>query len=166
MKKISLILTILLVGVWIGMTPLQSGILLTDGEDNPLFFLPWDSEKVTIGWRHSVELTPWKETYRIADNGYLVFESTLYQSYGAGTPDTEGKVEFLPNGFIQVTEINRVIPYYSLFYVPISNYYLKDNEKRYSLSDFIPDDTNVQIHYEQIQVYKWLLLKIHKEVWR
>ncbi|MEK3905828.1 DUF1850 domain-containing protein [Oceanobacillus sp. FSL W7-1309] len=164
-KKITLILAILLVGFGISVIPVQSGILLTDGEENPLLFLPWDSDKLTIGWRHSVELTPWKETYRIIENGNLSLESTLYKSYGAGTPDTDGKVEFLPNGFIQVTGIDRVIPHYSLFYVAISNYYLANNEQRYPLSDYVPEDINIQIHYEQIQVYKWLLLRIfNKEV--
>ena len=47
-------------------------------------------------------------------------------SYGAGTPDTEGIVELLPNGFMRVTGIERIIPNYSLMYIPISHYYLKD----------------------------------------
>ncbi|MFA1820398.1 DUF1850 domain-containing protein [Virgibacillus oceani] len=140
--------------------PVQSGILLTDEGGDPFYFLPWDSNEITIGWRHSVELTPWKEIYRITGEGKLSFESTLYQSYGAGTPDVEGKVDLLHNGFIEVTEIEREIPYYSLYYVPISQYYLEENEKKYPLSNFIPDNTKVQIHYEKLPMYEWLGLKL------
>src|SRR5699024_937840 len=86
------------------------------------------------GWRHSVELTPWKETYRITQDGDFSFESTTYQSYGAGTPDTDGNVEFLSDGFIRVTGIERTISHYSLFYVPISKYYVADGPKKYSIT--------------------------------
>jgi hypothetical protein len=149
----------LLIGIGVMLMPVQSGVLLKNKQENSFYFLPWDSDVITVGWRHSVELTPWKETYRITDEGELSFESTLYKSYGAGTPDVEGKVDFLPNGFIEVTGIERRIPYYSLFYVSISQYYLEDNEKKYPLSPYIPDNTNVQIHYEQLQMYEWLGLK-------
>ncbi|UJL45551.1 DUF1850 domain-containing protein [Virgibacillus sp. NKC19-16] len=162
LKKAILIFTILLIGIGVMVMPIQSGILLTDREGEPFYFLPWDSDEITIGWRHSVELTPWKETYRITDEGSLSFKSTLYQSYGAGTPDVEGEVDFLENGFIQVTDIERKIAYYSLYYVSISQYYLEENEKKYPLSQYVPENTNVQIHYEQLQTYEWLGLKLKR----
>ncbi|WP_164215842.1 DUF1850 domain-containing protein [Virgibacillus sp. YIM 98842] len=159
-KKAVLTFGLLLIGIGALLMPVQSGLLLTNEKGEPFYFLPWNSDTVTIGWRHSVELTPWEETYRITGEGELSFESTLFQSYGAGTPDVEGKVDFLEDGFIQVTQINRKIPYYSLYYVPVSQYYLEDHENKYRLANYIPDHSDVQIHYEQLQAYEWLRLKL------
>jgi len=144
------------------MIPVQAGILLSNEKGDTFHFIPWDSEEITIGWRHSVELTPWKETYKIMQDGDFSLESTVYQSYGAGTPDTDGNVEFLSNGFIQVTEIDRTISHYSLYYVPISEYYVANGSKKYLLSHYVPDNTYIQIHYKQLKVYEWLWTKIEK----
>lgn len=162
LKKIILTSVSLLIGIGVLLMPVQSGILLTNDKGDPFYFLPWSSNAITIGWRHSVELTPWKEVYRITDAGELSLESTLFQSYGAGTPDVEGEVEFLEDGFIQVTQLNRKIPYYSLNYVPVSQYYLEDHENKYPLSNYISGNANVQIRYEQLQVYEWLCFKLKR----
>lgn len=160
MKK-KLISTLLLLLIVIGILhiPIQSVFLLTDVEGLPLHFIPATEKKITIGWRHSVQLTPWEETYRVINSGDFVLESTTFKSYGAGTPDTDGVVELLPNGHIRLTEIERTIPYYSLFYVPNSYYYIKTSEKEYPLSDFVPDYQIVQIHYKSLVLYKWSYLK-------
>ncbi|HLR51387.1 MAG TPA: DUF1850 domain-containing protein [Candidatus Avamphibacillus sp.] len=160
MKKVILFLILLLAGTGLTMIPVQAGILLSNEKGDIFHFIPWDSEEIIIGWRHSVELTPWKETYRITQDGDFSFESTTYQSYGAGTPDTDGNVEFLSDGFIRVTGIERTISHYSLFYVPISKYYVADGPKKYTLSRYVPDNTNVQIHYKQLKVYEWIWTRI------
>jgi hypothetical protein len=144
--------------------PVQSGFLLTDGTGESLRFYPNETKEIIVGWRHSVELTPWEEVYHVVENKKLSLKSTTYKAYGAGTPDIEGKVELLENGYIYVTEIKRVMPFYSLFYIPESNYYIKINEKKYLLSDFAPDYKNVQIHYKSIQGYEWIYLKLIKGV--
>lgn len=160
MKKMTLIFILLLIGTGIMMVPVQSGILLKNNEDNDLHFISWESDELTIGWRHSVELTPWEETYKINDDGTLSFLSTTYQSYGAGTPDTEGEVEFLPDGFIQITGIERTMPFYSLYYVPVSEYYLANESQKYPLSQLVPADTHVHIQYKRFNMYEWLWFKM------
>ncbi|MBT2215594.1 DUF1850 domain-containing protein [Virgibacillus dakarensis] len=161
LKNIIIYCGLVLIVAGILMVPVQSGLLLTNNKGNSLYFFPWDKdEDVTIGWRHSVELTPWEETYMITKTGELLLKSTTYKSYGAGTPDTDGKVEFLANEFVRVTGIERTIPYYSLFYVPMSNYYLEQQAKKYPLSQVVPDNINVQIHYKVVSMYEWLWLKI------
>lgn len=156
LKKIILISVLLLLGAGIFVIPVQSGILLTNEKKDHIHFIPFDGNTLSIGWTHSVELTPWKETYDIHPDGSLSFSSTLYQSYGAGTPDTDGTVELLADGFIQVTGIERTIPYYSLYYIPISEYYLELDSKKYELSRLVPDYTNVQIHDKTFKLYEWL----------
>lgn len=166
LRKVILFCTLLFLGTGIIMIPVQSGILLTNEKKDHVNFIPFDREVITIGWRHSVELTPWKETFEINSDGNFSFLSTIYQSYGAGTPDTEGTVELLSDGFIQITDIERTIPYYSLYYIPISEYYLEIDSKKYYLSQLVPDYTNVQIHYKKLKLYEWLwrsIMEMFKE---
>ena len=33
------------------------------------YFFSDKTKKMIVGWRHSVELTPWEETYQVIDNG-------------------------------------------------------------------------------------------------
>src|SRR5699024_4020562 len=162
LKKAISVCIVVLIAAGILVIPVQSGLLVTDYEGQPYHFIPWDTDQVTIGWRHSVELTPWKETYHITDTNELSFESTMYKSYGAGTPDTDGDVEFLPNEFIQVTGIERNISCFSLYYVPISQYYLEMESEKYPLSEFVPDYTSVQIQFKTLRVYEWLRLKVFR----
>lgn len=147
-------------GIGIFFTPIQSGILVSNQEGENLHFIPWNSTEFSIGWKHSVEQTPWEETFQIDENGQFRFVSSTYKSYGAGTPDVEGKVEFLPNGFIQVTEMERTLPCFSLFYVPTSNYYLKNTSKSIPLSTFVEPYTNVQLQYKKLKLYEWIIFKI------
>ena len=138
--------------------PVQSGFLLTDGNGKPFYFIRDDTKQIIVGWRHSVELTPWKETYLVMDNGKFSLESTTYKSYGAGTPQSEGTTELLSDGTIQVTGVERILPYYSLFYIPISQYYVEVNGENYQLSDFVPDYQIVQIHYGSLLMYELINL--------
>ncbi|WP_053071953.1 DUF1850 domain-containing protein [Ornithinibacillus contaminans] len=161
LRKILIALAIVLIASGIFVIPVQSGFLLTNMDGKTYHIFPWKSNTLTVGWRHSVELTPWEETYQIKKDGTLSFLSTTYKSYGAGTPDTEGKVTFLTDGYIQVTGIERDIPYYSLFYVPISQYTLEDGTTKYPLKNYVPDYETVQIRYGDITVYSWLKMKLN-----
>lgn len=159
-KKIGIFIGIILIFGAFYIIPVESGIQLTNGEGTHIQFFPWDSNRLTVGWRHSVERTPWEETYQITKEGQLSFLSTLYQSYGAGTPDTEGDVEFLSDGYIRVTGIHRVIPSFSLYYVPVSEYYLRHNSYQYDLHDYVQPDTEVHISFRTLNLYEWLWLKL------
>ncbi|NYF23798.1 DUF1850 domain-containing protein [Sporosarcina sp. JAI121] len=159
MKKLVVSILLVLIATGILFIPVQSGFLLTDVDGKPFYFISDKTKRIIIGWRHSVELTPWEETYQVLDNGLFSLESTTYKSYGAGTPDTEGTAEMRSDGFIHVTGIKRVIPYYSLLYSPISHYTIELSGKKYPLSIFVPDYQIVQFHYETLPIYKWISIK-------
>src|SRR5699024_2651225 len=147
MRKRRLVFILLIIGIGAYIVPVQSGCVLTEQVGKRDYFFPDDSRQITIGWRHSGEQTPWIETPYVDKRGDLSQETTIYQVYGAGTPDVEGIVDVLYNGFVPVTGIERVIPYYSLYYVPHSHYYIELNNNTYSLSEYVSDDTTVEIHY-------------------
>lgn len=157
-----IVILLFAIGLGIFFIPVQSGFYITEDEEKLLYFIPDKEKRITIGWQHSVELTPWEENYRVMKNGMLALESTIYKAYGAGTPDVEGEAELLPNGYIKVTGIERVVSEYSLFYIPISGYYIKHNEEKYELKGLVSDFSSIQVKYDDLKLYKWVYFKINK----
>lgn len=162
MKKRIILVLLLLIGLGMLFIPVQSGFFITENDEKLLYFIPDKVEKITIGWQHSVELTPWEENYNVLENGMLSLESSVYKAYGAGTPDVEGEAELLSNGYVKVTGIERVISEYSLFYVPISGYYIKHNKNTYELKGLVSDFESVQIKYGNLHLYKWVYFKYNQ----
>lgn len=158
MKKKIVLLSSLVIVVGGLLLPIQSGFFLEDLNEEFIYFFPTTEKKLTVGWYHSVELTPWEETFKVTKDGKLAFESTVYKTYGAGTPDVEGNVEILDDGFVRVTGISRIISFYALFYMPNSHYYLRINNDMYELKDYVSDYTNVHISYRKLPLYKWLVI--------
>lgn len=60
-----------------------------------------------LAWLHSVEKTPWIETYQRLD-GYFLLGTTQFKSFGAGTP-TQGKILPAPPGYVAY-EVNLRLP--------------------------------------------------------
>lgn len=60
--------------------------------------------EITLAWIHSIELTPWTETYEVRGNELVLTEVTL-ESYGAGAPSDIGGVTRIEDGVIHITEL-------------------------------------------------------------
>lgn len=137
--------------------PVYQVIQLLDEQGNVIHTFKWKSDELKIGWKHSVELTPWEEVYHITAKNKLAFVETKFQSYGAGTPDTDGEVEFLEDGFIRVTGIQREIPTFSLYYVPFSEYYIKNDQTTHYLEDYVNDYSSVEIKPQKVSLFTLLM---------
>ncbi|WP_190238695.1 DUF1850 domain-containing protein [Salipaludibacillus neizhouensis] len=61
--------------------------------------------EITLSWIHSVEKTPWHETYQVQDDHRLLLKRTSFQSYGAGVDHQKGEIK-IENGFIIYENIN------------------------------------------------------------
>lgn len=56
-------------------------------------------EHFSVEWMHSVELQPWRETFKYTPEGIILTE-TLFKSFGAGVPSYGGREYLLEGGFI------------------------------------------------------------------
>lgn len=68
-----------------------------------------DGLRITLRWIHSVEKTPWSETY-VVEEGELVLTDITIEGYGAGVPADPGGVTTVEGGVIHSRGINRPIP--------------------------------------------------------
>lgn len=65
--------------------PIIEGLIIESDEAPPFrCFLP--SQHFTLRWIHSVEHTPWEESYRV-EGGKLRLYQSQFKNYGAGTPE-------------------------------------------------------------------------------
>ena len=163
MKHFARMIIGILVLTAIAFLPVTRGFLIEQEDQERLKWIPTSSDTLIVGWRHSVERTPWYETYRVEKDHSLRLESSTYQSYGAGTPDREGKAELLEDGYVRVTEIERHIPYYTLLYAPISEYYVAVDDKKYFLKNIVDDYESVIIRHKTVRLYEWVILQVRGE---
>lgn len=62
----------------------------------------------SLTWVHSVEHTPWRETYQLTDDGELELIETAFQSFGAGVPYQKGEMT-VENGEVIIRNLNERI---------------------------------------------------------
>lgn len=67
-----------------------------------------DGMRLTLSWIHSIEHTPWTETYEISDDHLILREITL-EGYGAGVPANPGGRTYIEDGVIHVVDLDRRI---------------------------------------------------------
>jgi hypothetical protein len=63
--------------------------------------------KLFFGWIHSLEKIPWNEYYHIDKNAELVLDSITFPAFGAGIPESKGRVCYVRDGLIHMEEIDQ-----------------------------------------------------------
>ena len=62
-------------------------------------------DKVYFGWLHSLENIPWDEYYHIDEKLNLVLDAITFPAFGAGIPESKGRVCYIKDGLIHMEEI-------------------------------------------------------------
>ena len=107
-----------------------------------------------LTWLHSVEKTPWSETYQRQPNGFLL-TTTQFKSFGAGTPSA-GTLIPAPPGYVAYA-VNVTLP--ELNWVVSrrvrATLWLDDNTP-WPLFDWVPDYT--EAHFTSTSAPLWRTL--------
>lgn len=114
--------------------------------DQTLALIPLGmQERITVEWIHSVELTPWRETYEVKWPSRLKLVETSFQSFGAGVPaQFEHARMHVENGWARVTGLKETRE--SVIYlVSRSDYRLMVGKNSWTLTDFVPLDTSLEM---------------------
>ncbi|MDR1702133.1 MAG: DUF1850 domain-containing protein [Sporomusaceae bacterium] len=61
--------------------------------------------KLSFGWTHSLEKIPWDEYYHLDENFALILDTITFPAFGAGIPENKGRVCYVKNGLIFMSEI-------------------------------------------------------------
>jgi len=105
------------------------------------------SDQFQIEWTHSVELTPWRETYRFSVFSGLELAETSFRSFGAGVPanfqDQEVHVS-VEDGWITIKGLHEQRDQV-LYLVTRDDYMLKAGGHQWKLSALIPLGTSLEL---------------------
>jgi hypothetical protein len=143
-KKISILLIVLILMV-LGATSLvkDEKVLIIEDVDHPMkteLHLP--DGKFTLGYIHSVLLTPAEEYFSVADNNQLKLYKTIYESFGVGLPYSQEKWDFDIKDGKFILKVQRVTDAIHLRVSPIPKHWVSIGEERYELIDLVavPED--------------------------
>lgn len=98
-------------------------------------------DQFQIEWIHSVELTPWRETYKVAGFSGMELAATSFQSYGAGVPvhfqDQQGVQVKVQDGWITVIGLHEKRDQV-LYLITRDDYLLRAGGRTWKLADVVP----------------------------
>jgi hypothetical protein len=64
-------------------------------------------DELYFGYIHSLEKIPWDEYYHIDEDLNLILDTISFTAFGAGIPENKGKVCYIKDGVIYMSEIDQ-----------------------------------------------------------
>lgn len=126
-------------------------LVVRSQEDGAVYYRVDDvesGEKFTIEWIHSVEKTPWRETYQITDEGDLMLIETAFQSFGAGVPHQKGTMT-VEDGEVIVRDIHERLPVFRWIHSQTVDFHLHYNNKLIFDAEDLPHHERMEILIEK-----------------
>ncbi|NDK32136.1 DUF1850 domain-containing protein [Nesterenkonia haasae] len=132
--------------------PGHQAVISHQRTDEVLAELPvTDGTVITQRWIHSIEQSPWTDTYRTViapgDDAHLLLESTEFSEYGAGMPLDEGDLSF-GDGVIRITNIDRELESLTWFHSHTADFELTIDGEVTIAADDLPDREPLQLRIE------------------
>ncbi|MEJ8548675.1 DUF1850 domain-containing protein [Brevibacillus borstelensis] len=159
MKKWIFRLLILLVGLAV-LGP-QPFLLLNDfHQHKTIGAVPLGmTDRFEIEWLHSVELTPWRETYSVHWLRGMELAETSFRSFGAGVPaELEDAEVTVQDGWIKVSGLHDRRESI-LYLVTRDDYLLRVSGRQWKLSDVLPLGTSLEL---SVRWFPWWYRFVHK----
>ena len=60
-----------------------------------------------FAWVHSLEKIPWNEYYHVDEHLNLILDEITFPAFGAGIPESKGRVTFIKDGLIHMKDIEQ-----------------------------------------------------------
>ncbi|WP_052144885.1 DUF1850 domain-containing protein [Halalkalibacter okhensis] len=102
----------------------------------------------TIKWIHSVEKTPWRETYQLTDEGELLLIETAFQSFGAGVPHQKGTMT-VEDGEVIIRGIDERLPVFRWIHSQNVDFELEMNNELVFDAEDLPHHERMEILVEK-----------------
>ena len=143
-RKLNFLIVIFLIAIIILSTQISNvkAVVVEDLDSykKTEFILP--DRKFSIGYIHSVELTPAEEFLEIQDNNNILLYKTIYQDFGVGLPFSQKENVFDITKGEFILERDREMPSIKMRISPIPKHWITVNGEKHQLIDLIsqPED--------------------------
>lgn len=112
-------------------------------------------------WIHSVELTPWRETYRVTGLRNMELAETSFRSFGAGVPsnfqDQQAVHVSVQDGWITVSGLREQRDQV-LYLITREDYMLLAGGRKWKLSSVLPVGTSLEL---SVGWFPWWYRYVH-----
>ena len=142
-KKIFVVLILLMVLLFTKLATHVKVLIVNDleGQKKNEFTLPGNT--FTLGYIHSVLLTPVEELFRVEQDNTLMLYETIYESFGVGLPYSEEDGEFEIKDGKFIMKIQRPMDSIKLRVSPIPKHWLSIGAIRYEFIQLVATPDNL-----------------------
>lgn len=136
------IVAIICVGFSVGIISCEKVLVVKDLDEHATTKFILSDEGFTLGYIHSVLLTPAEEMFTVDDDNQLLLQKTVYESFGVGLPYSQEKFEFEIKDGKFILYVKRKFPSLKMRISPIPKHWLSIGSQRYELIDIVekPED--------------------------
>ncbi|QQK81681.1 DUF1850 domain-containing protein [Salicibibacter cibi] len=106
-------------------------------------------DEVEVSWVHSIEQTPWIETFRINEKNELVKTEARFKSYGAGAPEETDGTFMVEDGYMIITDLHEIFEAYRWFHSYNVDYTISINDATTIETTALPDQTLLEMKVER-----------------
>lgn len=106
-------------------------------------------DKIEVHWIHSVELTPWIEVYEVSEQMELILIQTRFQSFGAGTPDSQKGTVTIEDGYVIINDLKEHIERFRWIHSHNANYELTLNGVKIIETTQLPHHSLIEFFIDQ-----------------
>lgn len=156
-KRIPFLIAVLLIA-FLFTTIRNEKVLVIEDIDNPKkVSLILEDGRFSLGYIHSVLLTPAVEYFTVAEDNSLMLYKTIYESFGVGLPFSKEDGEFEIDGDKFILKVERKFPDLNMRISPIPQHWLEIEGSRYEMLDLIekPEDL-IRLYAEDRWVFSFL----------
>ncbi|CAM5797033.1 MULTISPECIES: DUF1850 domain-containing protein [Brevibacillus] len=121
------------------------------------------TDQFEVEWVHSVELTPWRETYSVHWLYGMELAETSFRSFGAGVPTefADAKVT-VQDGWIKVSDLHDRRESI-LYLITRDDYVLRVSGQQWKLSDVLPLGTSLELSVKWFPWWYRFVYKLEKK---
>ncbi|WP_096438107.1 DUF1850 domain-containing protein [Alteribacter populi] len=105
-------------------------------------------DEIIMSWIHSVEKTPWRETYQVNENGEWVLIETAFESFGAGVSHELGTMT-IEDGEVIVRDLEEMVPEITWIHSHNAKYTVYFNEESLIETGDLPHHIPIEIIIEK-----------------
>lgn len=146
LRRALILLPAIALALVIMLYPLRA-LQLCDTEKQEKLLLPlWGGDSFSYEFLHSVQKTPVRENFTVADDGRLLLVSTRYYSLGVGLPFLPEEGTFInDDGVFEFRDLNREFEYINFGLMPLAQQHLILRERSYYFDDHFASGATLRL---------------------
>ena len=137
------ILLIVSLSFSIGLISYEKIIVIKDLDEPKTTKFTLDENRFTLGYIHSVLLTPAEEMFLVNEDNQLLLQKTVYESFGVGLPYSRENYEFEIKDEKLILYVKREFPSLNMRISPIPKHWVQIGDEKIELLNTVSKEEDL-----------------------